>query len=143
MKRTLIKNIGTLACILPEGKTFLRGEEMAHVETIQDAWLLVEDGKIKDFGNKDFVPTALSAIVVDAEGGTVMPSFCDSHTHLVYADSREQEFVDKIRGLSYAEIARRGGGILNSADRLHELSEPCHRPQHLPRCPRRGTRLYG
>ena len=61
--------------------------------------------------------------VVDAEGGTILPSWCDSHTHIVYASSREQEFVDKIRGLSYAEIAKRGGGILNSADRLHELSE--------------------
>ena len=61
--------------------------------------------------------------IVDAEGGTVLPSFCDSHTHLVYADSREGEFVDKIRGLSYEEIARRGGGILNSADRLHDMSE--------------------
>ena len=59
----------------------------------------------------------------DAEGGTILPSWCDSHTHIVYASSREQEFVDKIRGLSYAEIAKRGGGILNSADRLHELSE--------------------
>ena len=61
--------------------------------------------------------------VVDANGGSVLPSWCDSHTHIVYAGSREQEFVDKIRGLSYAEIAKRGGGILNSADRLHELSE--------------------
>ena len=123
MKRTLIKNIGMLAGILPADKPCLCGEEMAHVETMQDAWLLVEDGKIKDFGTNGDGPTVRSAAVVDAEGGTVLPSFCDSHTHLVYADSREQEFVDKIQGLSYAEIARRGGGILNSADRLHELSE--------------------
>ena len=123
MKRTLIKNIGMLAGILPADKPCLCGEEMAHVETMQDAWLLVEDGRIKDFGTNGDGPTVRSADVVDAEGGTVLPSFCDSHTHLVYADSREQEFVDKIQGLSYAEIARRGGGILNSADRLHELSE--------------------
>ncbi|MBQ4023446.1 MAG: imidazolonepropionase [Prevotella sp.] len=123
MKRTLIKNIGMLAGILPADKPCLCGEEMAHVETMRDAWLLVEDGKIKDFGTNGDGPTVRSAAVVDAEGGTVLPSFCDSHTHLVYADSREQEFVDKIQGLSYAEIARRGGGILNSADRLHELSE--------------------
>ena len=123
MKRTLIKNIGMLAGILPADKPCLCGKEMAHVETMQDAWLLVEDGKIKDFGTNGDGPTVQSADVVDAEGGMVLPSFCDSHTHLVYADSREQEFVDKIQGLSYAEIARRGGGILNSADRLHELSE--------------------
>ena len=126
MKRTLIKNIGTLACILPADKLRLCGQEMEHVETLHDAWLLMEDGKIKDFGSNGSFPydsTDGFSACIDAQGGTVLPSFCDSHTHLVYADSREQEFVDKIQGLSYAEIARRGGGILNSADRLHDLSE--------------------
>ena len=126
MKRTLIKNIGMLACILPADKLRLCGQEMEHVETLHDAWLLVEDGKIKDFGSNGSFPydsTDGFSACIDAQGGTVLPSFCDSHTHLVYADSREQEFVDKIQGLSYAEIARRGGGILNSADRLHDLSE--------------------
>lgn len=102
-------------------KPFLRGEEMKWAECQHDAWLMVEDGRFVEWGNDAFPPDADET--VDACGGAVLPSFCDSHTHLVYAGSREGEFVDKIRGLSYAEIARRGGGILNSADRLHELSE--------------------
>lgn len=98
---------------------------MSQIACIHDAWLLVEDGLFKDYGVREASPVIndAEATIVDAQGGTVLPSFCDSHTHLVYADSRENEFVDKIRGLSYAEIARRGGGILNSADRLHDLSE--------------------
>jgi len=102
-------------------KPFLRGEEMKWVECQHDAWLMVEDGRFVEWGSDTFPPDVDET--VDACGGAVLPSFCDSHTHLVYAGSREGEFVDKIRGLSYAEIARRGGGILNSADRLHELSE--------------------
>jgi len=102
-------------------KPFLRGEEMKWAECQHDAWLMVEDGRFVEWGSDTFPPDADET--VDACGGAVLPSFCDSHTHLVYAGSREGEFVDKIRGLSYAEIARRGGGILNSADRLHELSE--------------------
>jgi len=122
--QTLIKNIGTLV-VDQHRQSCLCGSDMSRTDTIGDAWLLVEDGRIKDFGSSARPhPQPLSALhVVDAEGGMVLPSFCDSHTHLVYAESREDEFVDKIRGLSYAEIARRGGGILNSADRLHELSE--------------------
>lgn len=115
------------------GQHCLCGEDMSHIDIVKDAWLLVEDGRFKEWGTMD--DNHLDDIVngdnmremetlsVDAEGGAVLPSFCDSHTHLVYADSREGEFVDKIRGLSYEEIARRGGGILNSADRLHEMSE--------------------
>ena len=86
-----------------------------------DAWLLVRDGRFADWGTGE--PPTTDGEMVSARGGAVLPSFCDSHTHLVYADSREGEFVDKIRGLSYAEIARRGGGILNSADRLHATTE--------------------
>lgn len=125
MKQTLIQNIGILAGIQDEETRCLCGDDMQKVEMLKDAWLLIEDGMIKDFGkmSKQQVIVGDTAAVVDAQGGALLPSFCDSHTHLVYADSREQEFVDKIRGLSYAEIARRGGGILNSADRLHELSE--------------------
>lgn len=125
MKQTLIQNIGILAGIQDEETRCLCGDDMQKVEMLKDAWLLIEDGKIKDFGrmSKQQAIVGDTADVVDAQGGALLPSFCDSHTHLVYADSREQEFVDKIRGLSYAEIARRGGGILNSADRLHELSE--------------------
>ena len=95
---------------------------MNQLETINHAWLLIENGVFSDFGTMDTCPDQADD-AVDVKGGSVLPSFCDSHTHLVYADSREGEFVDKIQGLSYAEIARRGGGILNSADRLHQLSE--------------------
>lgn len=123
MKQILVKNIGLLVADR-HGKPLLAGEEMSRLDVIRNAWLLIEDGRIKEFGEDvDGMPPCDDAEYVDAQGGTVMPSFCDSHTHLVYADSREGEFVDKIRGLSYAEIARRGGGILNSADRLHEHSE--------------------
>lgn len=119
---TLIYNIGTLAGIEREGRRCRHGKEMAQLDCLHNAWLSVRDGRIEDFGVEAFPEKAFSE-TVDARGGIVCPSFCDSHTHLVYAGSREGEFVDKIRGLSYAEIARRGGGILNSADRLHEMSE--------------------
>jgi imidazolonepropionase len=123
MNQLLVKNIGLLV-VDNHGRQCLRGAEMRELEVLKNAWLLVEDGKVKDFGNQTAQCSTLNAqLEIDAHGGAVLPSFCDSHTHLVYADSREGEFVDKIRGLSYAEIARRGGGILNSADRLHELSE--------------------
>ena len=118
----LIKNIGKLVGVRDDEKLFLAGREMAELQTIDNACMLVDDGRIEAFGKMDSMPST-DGEVVDAEGGYVFPSFCDSHTHIVYAGSREGEFVDKIRGLSYAEIARRGGGILNSADRLHELSE--------------------
>ena len=98
---------------------------MGIVNTIDDAWLLVEDGRFAAFGAvADGMPALDDTVeVIDAEGGMVLPSWCDSHTHIVFAGSREQEFVDKINGLSYEEIARRGGGILNSADLLHNTSE--------------------
>lgn len=121
----LVTNIGILAGIQPKDKLCLRGSEMAVLPQLTNAWLLAENGLIKDFGTG--TPPDIAADgdrqVLDAQGGCLLPSFCDSHTHLVYAGSREGEFVDKIRGLSYAEIARRGGGILNSADRLHLMSE--------------------
>ena len=119
----LIQNIAHLFGILPAGIERLQGKEMAHVETIDDAWLSIEEGRIIDFGPMSSMPETRLFEVIDAEGGSVMPCFCDPHTHLVYAGSREQEFVDKIQGLSYAEIARRGGGILNSVDLLHRLTE--------------------
>ena len=119
----LIQNIAHLFGILPAGVERLQGKEMAHVKTIDDAWLSIEGGRIIDFGPMSSLPETGHFEVIDAEGGSVMPCFCDPHTHLVYAGSREQEFVDKIQGLSYAEIARRGGGILNSVDLLHRLTE--------------------
>ena len=122
--RLLIKNIGLLA-VDRHGKERLQGAEMQQLDILRDAWLLVEDGRFAAFGTEP-PPTPSQGggfRAVDAQGGAVLPSFCDSHTHLVYAGSREGEFVDKIRGLSYEEIARRGGGILNSAALLHQLSE--------------------
>ncbi|MBF1399120.1 imidazolonepropionase [Prevotella histicola] len=124
MKRLIVKNIGLLAGIGHEEKLCLKGKEMAEFNTLSDAYLVIENGRFADYGKMNDCPlTSDNEEVVDANGGSVLPSWCDSHTHIVYAGSREQEFVDKIRGLSYAEIAKRGGGILNSADRLHELSE--------------------
>ena len=123
--RLLVSNIKTLAGITGEGVLRLQGAEMKRLGTINDAWLLVEDGKISAFGSISDMPSGGFVVdaEVDARGGTVLPSWCDPHTHIVYAGSREGEFVDKIMGLSYAEIAKRGGGILNSADLLHTLSE--------------------
>ena len=121
--RILVDNIGCIFGIERQGRLRLCGEEMGSMETLEDAWLLVEDGRIAAFESaSEGMPEDVDRRV-DAGGGMLFPSFCDSHTHLVYAGSREQEFLDKINGLSYEEIARRGGGILNSADRLHAASE--------------------
>lgn len=123
--RVLIENIGILAGIDSHGKQRLCGKEMQSLGILNDAWLLVENGRFAAWGTRAEMPVEGIAADehVDAEGGAVLPSWCDSHTHIVFAGSREAEFVDKIRGLSYAEIAKRGGGILNSADLLHTLSE--------------------
>lgn len=123
--RVLIENIGILAGIDSHGKQRLCGKEMQSLGILNDAWLLVENGRFAAWGTRAEIPVEGIAADehVDAEGGAVLPSWCDSHTHIVFAGSREAEFVDKIRGLSYAEIAKRGGGILNSADLLHTLSE--------------------
>lgn len=170
--KTVIYNIGTLAGILPADVRRLEGEAMNHVECIEDAYLVIEDGVIADFGEMSdpvilngHSPVILNGTkwseeslrersfadaqddkegrqdgkeirqdakeirqdakneYIDAKGGFVMPCFCDSHTHIVYAGCRDGEFRDKIAGLSYEEIAARGGGILNSADLLHETSE--------------------
>ena len=127
----IIKNIGELVGIVPEGVVRKQGAEMAETGVLKDAWLAVEAGKIAGFGKMaDLVGHDAPSVIpgsdresLDAEGGMVMPTFCDSHTHIVYAGSRDGEFLDKINGLSYEEIAARGGGILNSADLLHETSE--------------------
>lgn len=122
--KLLVKNIGILAGIGHEGKPFLQGNEMSELNTIHSAYLYVEDGRFVDYGEMCNLKSYPEDVrVVDAQGGAVLPSWCDSHTHIVFASSREHEFVDKIKGLSYEEIARNGGGILNSADRLHETSE--------------------
>lgn len=118
--KCLIQNIGMLVGVLPAGVLRKEGAAMNELEMLEGAWLLLERDRIADYGQGE-APEADR--VVDADGGWVFPSFCDAHTHLVYAGSREQEFLDKINGLSYEEIAKRGGGILNSADRLHATSE--------------------
>ena len=100
------------------------GADMGRLTCIDEAFLLIENGLIKDFGLMEQMPALdRNTYIIDAEGGMVFPSFCDSHTHIVYAGSREIEYIDKIRGLSYEEIAKRGGGILNSAKLLHHTSE--------------------
>lgn len=121
--KTLIKNIGSLTGILPKDKLRLQGEEMGRVESIPNAWLSIEDGIITGYGSCDSSIPGEYDELIDADGGYVLPSFCDSHTHIVYAGCRDGEFRDKIAGLSYEEIAARGGGILNSADLLHETDE--------------------
>lgn len=123
--RLLIENIKILAGITDSGKLRFNGNEMADLGQIENAWLLVDKGHFVDYGRMDEIPANGFQVdkVIDASGRVVMPSWCDPHTHIVYAGSRDGEFVDKIRGLSYAEIARRGGGILNSSDLLHNTTE--------------------
>ena len=118
----LIKNIKQLIQVRPEAPLMLRGNEMAELPVLDNAWMLIENGLIHSFGKMDNCPSNDDE-VIDATGKLVFPSWCDSHTHIVYAGSRESEFVDKIHGLSYEEIARRGGGILNSAKRLQACPE--------------------
>ena len=121
MKR-LFKNIGILAGVAPAGVLRKQGAEMSDAGIIEDAWLLTDGSRIAAFGNAS-VPCPDAGETVDCEGGMLMPAFCDSHTHIVYAGSRDGEFLDKINGLSYEQIAARGGGILNSSDLLHQTSE--------------------
>lgn len=118
---TLIHSIGSLTGILDAGTRMLAGHEMRRVDSLDNGWLVIEDDRILDFGKGTYEGTVDQQ--VDASGGLVLPAFCDPHTHLVFAGSREQEYVDKVRGLSYEEIARRGGGILNSAKLLRETPE--------------------
>lgn len=123
--KLLVTNIAYLCGTDTKHPTRLCGAEMQWFEVTERAYLLIENGRFASFGPETALTAdmRMGAEVIDAQGGTVMPSWCDAHTHIVYAGSREGEFVDKIRGLSYEEIARRGGGILNSADLLHTTSE--------------------
>ncbi|MCM1519211.1 MAG: imidazolonepropionase [Lachnoclostridium sp.] len=121
----LIKNISSIVGITTPGQRRLEGYEMSLTGKLDNAWLRTDGELIADFDSMDIrQPEPIEGEqVIDAEGGMLFPSFCDSHTHIVYAGSREGEFVDKIKGLSYEEIADNGGGILNSADLLHATSE--------------------
>ena len=122
--KTLFYNIGMLVGI-HEVNQPLRGYELANLPALSNAYLVVEDHKIHSFGcMKDLDELSYQNInTLDVAGGSLFPSWCDSHTHLVFAGSRETEFVDKIKGVSYAEIAAKGGGILNSAQKLQQTQE--------------------
>lgn len=124
MSSTLITNIKLLVNTRSDNK-LLRGKELSILPCIENAFLLVEDGIIVSYGQMDSLGPVdeFADHIIDASGQMILPCWCDSHTHLVFAASREEEFVDKIRGLSYAEIAARGGGILNSARKLNAMSE--------------------
>lgn len=130
MAATLISNIKLLVNTRKQNQ-LLRGKELSDLPCINNAYLLIENGFIADYGsmtelpakNYSQNPAGKPQTIIDASGQTILPSWCDSHTHLVFAASREEEFIDKIQGVSYAEIASRGGGILNSARKIAETSE--------------------
>ncbi len=128
--KILIRNIGQLVNTETVPVAFRAGKEMSTLHNIENAWLLTDGDRIAGFGPMNTIETILpgleeedNLIEIDATGRLVFPSFCDSHTHLVYAGSREIEYIDKIKGLSYEEIFERGGGIMNSVKRLHDASE--------------------
>lgn len=130
----LITNIKSLVNVETAKRKWVAGKDMQNLNTIENAFLLIENDIISDFGKmSDFNQDDFKGEIIDATGKMVFPSFCDSHTHLVYAGSREIEYGDKIRGLSYEEIAKRGGGILNSAKLLHNTSEESLYQQALQR----------
>jgi imidazolonepropionase len=120
---TLIINIKELLQVRESSISKVSGAEMAILPTIKNAFLLLKDNTISGFGSMNDVPKINVDTLIDATGKIVLPTWCDSHTHIVYAGNREQEFVDRINGMSYEEIANRGGGILNSAKKLNETSE--------------------
>lgn len=125
--KILLENIKELVQVIDEPLLFRAGKEMSRLKTIKNAFLIIRDELIEEYGEmeelKDKYTDDDILIEIDCTNRLVYPSFCDSHTHIVYAHSREAEFVNRIAGLTYEEIARKGGGILNSAKRLHETSE--------------------
>ena len=121
--RTILINIKELLQVRETPIEKVSGKEMSVLPKIDNAFLVINDEKIEDFGEMKNCPDVSNFKVIDVEGKVVLPSWVDSHTHIVYAGNRIQEFVDRINGLSYEEIANRGGGILNSAKRLNETSE--------------------
>jgi imidazolonepropionase len=118
----LIRNIRTLVQAETSRRSLVKGADMANIPCLNDAYLLAENGRIAAFGPMSDCPERAD-VVLDATDRMVFPSWCDSHTHIVFAATREEEFVDRIKGLSYEEIAKRGGGILNSARKLQAASE--------------------
>ena len=121
--KVLIINIKELIQVRDIGILKVSGKEMNELPTIKNAYLLIEDDLIADYGEMKNCPSIKVDSTIDSKGKMVLPSWCDSHTHIVYAGNREQEFVDRINGMTYEEIANRGGGILNSATKLKETSE--------------------
>ena len=119
----LIINIRELIQVRDQNTLKVSGKDMQHLPTIKNAFLLIKNGEISDFGRMESCKNMVADKTIDATDKLVLPTWCDSHTHIVYAGNREQEFVDRINGLSYTEIANRGGGILNSAKTLQNTSE--------------------
>ena len=119
----LFTNIKELLQVRKDPLKYVSGKEMGILPRLQDAYLVIENGLIADFGKMENCPNKEGHEVVDASGKMILPTWCDSHTHIVYAGNREGEFVDRINGLTYEEIAQRGGGILNSAQQLQHTSE--------------------
>lgn len=121
--QTLIVNIKELLQVRESPIEKVSGKEMGLLPSLKNAFLLIENDLIVDFGSMENCPKINPNTIIDANGKIVLPTWCDSHTHIIYAGNREQEFVDRINGLSYEEIANRGGGILNSVKKLHQTSE--------------------
>ncbi|WP_088323666.1 imidazolonepropionase [Polaribacter tangerinus] len=120
--KLLFKNIKELIQIRDSNTTFVAGKEMGNLPSLKNAFLIVEDGVIADFGKMNDCPNDSFTQTIDATGKILMPTWCDSHTHIVYAGSRETEFVDRLKGKTYEDIAKNGGGILNSAKRLERTT---------------------
>src|SRR5687768_3604408 len=126
MQKLLLKNIKSLVGVYENAPQKLKGRDMKHLPCLENAWVACDNGRIADFGSMEDFPGITDwkdLNVIDCSGKVVLPCFADSHTHIVYAGNREQEFIDRINGLTYEKIAERGGGILNSAKKLRETSE--------------------
>ena len=121
--KILLTHIKELLQVRNDAPTKVSGVAMKELPTLKNAWLLLENDFISDYGTMDTVPTITAGKTIDCSGKVVLPTWCDSHTHIVYAGNREQEFVDRINGLSYQEIADNGGGIINSAKKLQATNE--------------------
>ena len=121
--KTIFKNVKKLIQVRANNVNFVSGESMNILPSIDDAYLIIEDDKIIDFGKMEDLKSLKADKIVEAEGRFILPAFCDSHTHIVFAGNRSNEFVDRINGLSYSEIAKNGGGILKSTKLIKEISE--------------------
>lgn len=140
--KTLLINIHQLLQVRPSEVRFVAGEQMRDLPLIQNAWLLIDKEQIADFGPMESAPLNATKNIIDCTDRVVMPSYCDSHSHIIYAGDRVDEFVQRLEGKSYQEIAALGGGILNSASRLEKTSEKQlyeQAAERLKRCAYHGT----